>query len=407
MNVDYDPAPRLPVSAGERTFVVVISLAFVALIGADLAQSFSPNKLAALFVLLFWVPLLVLHELAHALAAHSVGWHVNEIVLGFGRELLRFRVGATRVRLRAMPLEGYVVPSPDTIERARVKQAWIYAAGPFSQNLVLLAVGSALDWRWPSPGDSIGRIALESLGVAAALGAVSTLVPYSSRGHASDGLGLLASLFVSTDTFRQRLCWPFLADCRRFLLREQVGLTEQRAREGLEQFPDEPRLQGVLAVCAAAGGEAERAFELLETLGPPEQQLPLVRAELLADATWSVLFGARQDLYTDAQRAVQQALELAPDDLHYQLLLGRIHLDQGRAEPAYAQLMAAYKRTNDVDQEAQCVAYLALACAELARSEGAARAADYAARFVQAALASDLPPALRRRVEAAAASSVS
>jgi len=64
--------------------------------------------------------------------------------------------------------------------------------------------------------------------------------------------------------------------------------------------------------------------------------------------------------------------------------------------------MAAYKRTNDVDQEAQCVAYLALACAELGRTEGAPRVADFTGRFVQAALASDLPPELRRRVEAAA-----
>jgi len=140
MNVDYDPAPRLPVSSGERTFVVVISLAFVGLIAADLAQSFSPNKLGALFVLLFWVPLLVLHELAHALAARWLGWHVSEIVIGFGRELLRFRIGETQLRLRAMPLEGYVVPSPVKIGRARLEQALIYAAGPFSQGLVLLGV---------------------------------------------------------------------------------------------------------------------------------------------------------------------------------------------------------------------------------------------------------------------------
>ena len=103
MNVDYDPAPRLPVSSGERTFVVVISLAFVGLIAADLAQSFSPNKLGVLFVLLFWVPLLILHELAHALAARSVGWRVSEIVIGFGRELLRFQIGDTRVGDRYSP----------------------------------------------------------------------------------------------------------------------------------------------------------------------------------------------------------------------------------------------------------------------------------------------------------------
>jgi len=399
VNVDYDPAPRLPVSSGERTFVVVISLGFVGLLGADLAQSFSPNKLAVLFVLLFWVPLLVLHEFAHALAARSVGWHVSEIVIGFGRELVRFQLGQTRVRVRAMPLEGYVVPSPDRVEGARVKQAWVYAAGPLSQGLVLLGVGSVLGWQWPAPGDPLGRIALESLAVAAALGALCTLVPYASRGHASDGLGLLASLFVSPDTFRQRLCWPFLADARRHLLREQVALAEQRISAGLEQFPEEPRLLGLLAVCAAASGAAQQAFDQLEALGPPENQLPLVRADVLADAGWAVLFAERLDLYSDAQRAVLQALELAPRDLHYQVLLGRLHLEQGRAEPAYAQLMAAYKHTSDVDQEAQCVAYLALCCAELAKAANAPAVAGYAARFLQAALALDLPPALRQRVE--------
>jgi hypothetical protein len=402
MNGDYDPAPRLPVSGGERTFVVLLSVSFIGLLIADLAQSFSPSKLAVVFVLAFWVPMLVLHEAAHALAARSVGWHVSEIVLGFGRELLRFRIGNTRVRVRAMPIEGYVVPSPDRIEGARLKQAWIYAAGPLSELLVCWWVGAALDWQWPAPGDSVGRIALQSLGVAAALGALCTLMPYSTRGHPSDGLGIFASLLVPSESFRQRLCWPFLSDARRLLLREQVALAERRARAGLEQFPDEPRLRGVLAVCQAASGEAQQAFDLLEELGPLERQPPAIRAELLADATWAVLFARRQDLYSDAQRAVQQALELIPDDLHYQILLGRVHLEQGRAEHAYTQLMAAYKRTRDVDQEGQCVAYLALACAELAQSEHPSQVASYADRFVSAARSLDLPPALRQRVDALA-----
>jgi hypothetical protein len=275
----------------------------------------------------------------------------------------------------------------------------VYAAGPLSQGLVLLGVGSVLGWQWPAPGDSIGRIALQSLAVAAALGALCTLAPYSSRGHASDGLGLLASLFVAPDTFRQRLCWPFLADARRHLLREQVTLAEQRARAGLEQFPEEPRLLGLLAVCTAASGAAQQAFDQLEALGPPENQPAPVRADVLADAAWSVLFAQRLDLYSDAQRAVQQSIELAPSDLHYQVLLGRLHLEQGRAELAYAQLMAAYKLTTDVDQEAQCVAYLALCCAALAKSESAPAVAGYAPRFLHAALALDLPPTLRQRLE--------
>jgi hypothetical protein len=401
VNLDYDPAPRLPVSAGERTFVALLAFGFVGLLAADLARGFSPNKLGALFVLLFWVPLLVLHELAHALAARSVGWHVSEVVLGFGRELLRFRIGETRVRIRALPIEGYVVPSPNDLAHARPKQAWIYAAGPLSEVLVFAAVGSALDWQWPSPGDPIGRIALQSLAVTALLGALLTLVPYSTRGHMSDGLGMLASSFIPSEAFRERLCWPFLSDARRLLLRQQIALAERRARAGLDQFPEEPRLYGVLAVCAAAGGQAQRGFDVLEALGPVEQHSPTIRAELLADAAWAVLFSGQRELYAEAQRALSQALELAPDDLHYQILLGRLHFEQGRNEQAYGALMAAYKRTRDGEQEAECVAYLALACAELAKTAPESRGAGYAARFLQAARGLDLPPELRQRLQAA------
>ena len=402
MNVDYDPAPRLPVSAGERLFVVLLSMSFLSLIGLDLARSFSPNKLSALFVLLFWGPLLCMHELAHALAARSVGWRVSEVVIGFGRELVRFRIGGTRVRLRAMPVEGYVVPSPNDTRGARGKQAWIYAAGPLSELCVFGAVALLLDFQLPAAGDSVGRIALQSLAVTAALGALCTLVPYAAGGHASDGLGMVLSLFTPEESFRQRLCWPFLSDARRLLLREQVALAQRRVEEGLLQFPDEPRLLGLLAVCEAAAGQPERAYEMLEALGPPEGQLPLVRAELLADAGWAVLFGAQRELYSEAQRALLQALELVPHDLHHQILLGRVQLEQGRPEQAYAQLMAAYKRTRDVVQEAECVAYLALTCSELRGAAGAPPAGNYAERFAQAALTLDIPPALLQRVQLSA-----
>jgi tetratricopeptide (TPR) repeat protein len=387
------------VSAGERLFVVLLSMSFLALIGLDLAHSFSPNKWSALFVLLFWGPLLCLHEAAHALAARSVGWHVSEVVIGFGRELLRFRVGSTRVRLRAMPVEGYVVPSPNDTRGGRWKQAWIYAAGPLSELCVLGAVALLLDFQLPAAGDSVGRIALQSLGVTAALGVLCTLVPYAAGGHASDGLGIVLSLFTPKESFRQRLCWPFLSDARRLLLREQVALAQRRVEEGLQQFPEDPRLLGVRAVCEAAAGQPERAYQMLEELGPPEKQLPLVRAELLADAAWAVLFSAQRELYSEAQRALGQALELTPQDLHYQILLGRVQLEQGRPEQAYTQLMAAYKRTRDVDQEAQCVAYLALSCSELKDVAGAPPAANYAGRFAQAAERLDIPPALLQRVK--------
>lgn len=401
MNLDYDPAPRLPISPGERTVVLLLSVGFLGLVAADLAHGFSPRKLSAFFVLSFWGPLLGLHEIAHALAARAVGWRVSEMAIGIGRELVRFRIGQTRVRVAALPIEGYVVPSPNTLERARLKQAWIYAAGPLSQLCLCGVACWLLDFRLPAETDSLGRIALESLAAAAGLGALLTLLPYRTGGHASDGLGLLSSCFTSDSSFQERLAAPFLSEARRLLLREQLSLAEQRIAAGLEQFPGDARLTGLLAVCQAAAGRAQQAYATLESLGPVEQREPLVRAALLADAAWAVLVASDQELYSEAQRALQQALELAPGETHYQVLMGRTHLEQGRPEQAYAFLMSAYKRVRDVDQESQCVAHLALACVVLRRSPAAARIASYAPRFLDAVESHDVPPALRERVHRA------
>lgn len=398
MTGDYDPAPRLPVSPGERVVVGLIALGFITLVVADLAKGFSHAKLSVVFVLAFWGPLLVLHELGHALVARLLGWHVTEIVIGFGRELLRFRVGGTRVRVRALPVEGYVVPSPNSTAGARSKQAAIYFGGPLTELLLLVGVGAYLGWQGPEATDSVGRVALHSLAVTAALGALMTLFPYRSGGNPSDGLGMLLSWLASEESFRQRLCWPFLSEGQRLLLREQVELARQAVEAGLAQYPDEPRLRGLLGVCEAAAGRADEGFKTLESLGGPDERPAPVRADLLADAAWAVLFSNDTALLPDAQRAMQRALDDYPDEPHYLLLLGRIHLERGRAPEAYETLMTAYKRTRDADQEAQCVAYLALACEAHRDLPGAQRVFGYAPRFAGATRSLDVPPRLRQRV---------
>jgi peptidase M50-like protein len=398
MNVDYDPAPRLPISRGERMIVLLLALALLGLLGADLARGFGTSKLSVVFVLAFWGPLLVVHELGHALAARLLGWQVSEIVIGFGRELRRFQVGGTRVRVRALPVEGYVVLSPNSTDRARAKQALIYFAGPLTELLILAVVAPLLDFSWPAPGDGVGRVLLHSLGVTAALGALCTLFPYRSMGNPSDGLGVLLSAFASDQSFRERLGWPFLMEARRLLLRESVGLAEQTIAAGLERHPDEPRLLGLRAVCQAAAGQGERAYAALEELGPPDVRPALVRAELLADAAWAVLSARDTALLPDAGRAAERALELCPSDPHYEILLGRVQLERSRPQEAYSSLMSAYKRTRDADQEAQCVAYLALACQALSGSPSASKLAAYADRFEAAVRSHDVPPALRQRV---------
>ncbi|ACY12992.1 RIP metalloprotease RseP [Haliangium ochraceum] len=100
------------------------------------------------FLLLVGV-LVVIHELGHFIAAKLLDFKVLRFSLGFGRPLLRTRLGETEYQLGIMPLGGYVrilgedggddVPSSDAVRSFRGKPLWqrliVVFAGPMA-NLV-------------------------------------------------------------------------------------------------------------------------------------------------------------------------------------------------------------------------------------------------------------------------------
>lgn len=200
--------------AEQITYLVFVTLVLV-LFAAEVARDFEPVKLGALFCVLMWVPLLLVHEAGHALVARWFGCHVEHISLGFGRSLGSFQLGATTVAVRAIPIEGFVRFSSRGL--SRWKNALIYFAGPATELLVgaivLLWVGPD---RLLSASDDIPIIAAQSLCVCAVMSAVANLIPH--MGHASlddrshgrrsspnDGMGILLSLFGRASAVAKRL----------------------------------------------------------------------------------------------------------------------------------------------------------------------------------------------------------
>ena len=89
---------------GERLGVVLFSLFLLGLVAAELLSEFTPRKLSVLFIVAFWGPLLVVHELGHALAARWLGWRLHEIAehLGTSQRTLRRRLERLEARCRAL-----------------------------------------------------------------------------------------------------------------------------------------------------------------------------------------------------------------------------------------------------------------------------------------------------------------
>jgi hypothetical protein len=217
-----------PLSAEDRWISIVFFLLLVGLFTAEICVNYHPVKLTALFIVLFWIPLLVVHEAGHAVVAALLGWRVHCVVIGIGRPLLRFAVGRTPVEIRMFPVEGFVLPTPTNLRAPQLKSALIYFAGPGAVLLVLALLAAVLG---PdtllSPTEHMGLLAAQSLAVTALASAFVTLVPHYTveckRRFASDGLGIIRS-FLHTRADYARL----IEDARAFSPPEPEEGPEER-----------------------------------------------------------------------------------------------------------------------------------------------------------------------------------
>ncbi len=197
----YGSGPtRGPLTRGERWTCAIFAVIFLSLFVAEIVTNYQPAKLSALLIVLFWIPLLALHEASHALVANLLGWYVGQVIIGMGRTVGSFRIGSARVEIRLVPIEGFVRCVPTNLRNLRLKSALIYAAGP---GVELLLAGVILAMVGPdrllSRSNDYWIISLQSLTLAAAMGGVLNLIPQmvvTSTGNVpNDGLGIFLSFF--------------------------------------------------------------------------------------------------------------------------------------------------------------------------------------------------------------------
>jgi hypothetical protein len=207
----YGPAPdRGPLTPQERWFCGIFLAIVLGLLVAEICYNYEPVKLSALLVVVFWVPLLALHEAGHALAAALVGWHVRQVVIGMGRIVGRFRVGSAAVEVRLFPIEGFVLCAPKKLSLPHLKSAFIYFAGPGVELLLALAILFIVGpERLLTRSQDYLVIVWQSLALASTAQAVLNLIPaaiWTPRGIiANDGLGILRSFFLPEEYYARMI----------------------------------------------------------------------------------------------------------------------------------------------------------------------------------------------------------
>jgi len=203
MYLDQRNYDKEPLKKPEKIFIGLMSLAFFSMMVMEILTNYEPKKLGAVLFVVFWIPLLFIHEFGHAMMAKLLGWRVNRIVIGVGKIFMQTRFLNAPMEIRMIPLEGFVQIAPKELSLARFKHALIYFAGPGIELLIFLLVLIYMGGfeQFFSINNDYLRIILQSFAFAALVGAVINLIPLgiiTQEGSTpNDGMGILLCLFSS------------------------------------------------------------------------------------------------------------------------------------------------------------------------------------------------------------------
>ncbi|MGI9222152.1 MAG: site-2 protease family protein [Woeseiaceae bacterium] len=348
-------------SESEARISAVIGIAFAVMILVAVFEEYSASRLSVILVLLWWVPMLILHELGHALAAKMLGWRVQEIVIGFGREIWQWQIGETCVRVKLAPVEGYVLPQPTSANRLRLKSTLIYAAGPGIELLLLAVMLLVLGNDYVFGGSNeLGQVVAQSLAIAILLGAGFNLLPFSTDGGVSDGLGILSSPFMSDRAIEIRLLAADIRKISRQLDDGDMNNAFIAAKQLLARFPDNPLLQELFVRTLSASQRTEEARAYVR------QKLEDQHLDKTRKLMW-LNRQARTELHADEPSAlvldlaVQETLVIAPNDLLATATKGAALIMRGQNDVGGEMLADVWRRNNGQVRDAELLAYLAIA----------------------------------------------
>ena len=350
-----------------------VSIAFTLMVALAIFEEFSIGRLGVVLFFVFWVPMLVLHELGHAVMARALGWKVREIVIGFGRTLWQWRLGETHIKVKLAPIEGYVLPAPIERGNLRLKSALIYAAGPGAELLLLalILVVFGTDSVFGTATDLL-QVSLQMLAAVIVIGAGFNLLPFSTGGGVSDGLGIISAPFMTEDAVELRLLAFEIGEAKSSI---SAGATKQglaKATLLLEKQPGNEHLQRLYCEALSADGQDDVAREYVVQKLAESSMSDSDRIEWLALQARIELYAARPENLT-LDLALQKALALSPDEPQLLALKGASLVRRNRFEDGGNLLAGAWRRNDGSAGDAEMLAWLAIAATRAGNVAAAAR----------------------------------
>jgi hypothetical protein len=298
------------------------------------------DLMAVIWVLmtLVQIPLVILHEAGHALAARLVGTPAYAIFIGRQPWLIDRHLFGIRWRIGRWASGGVTYHAPSEGRHASARDALITAAGPFV-NLVISVIALVSATSLPTSIDhSLAHLALLILGISSAIQFLRNVWPREidtiSGRIPNDGARIRNLLKGKRDN-------PRKASGARHYFRAVFAFTDREfetaAREAAKaraRMTDPASLTAISVLGAAALSESDDACRAVDLLRPLEASAiadPGARAGIVDNLGWAYLLLDEPELLESGILLVAEAIAIAPWEESYVISLACLFAASGTA----------------------------------------------------------------------------
>jgi Tfp pilus assembly protein PilF len=272
--------PDCTVKRKTRSFIWdIVTIVGCGLILYTLSPSSSTAALLimnSLLILLFLIPLIVVHELTHAAVARLAGLRVFGIIIGIGKTIWSGRLFGTDWTINLLPLGGITLVGARPLPFIRLKLFLIYLAGPASH--VILAIGFFLFGKILTTS-VFGHQVLLSLVIANVVLALTNLFPFkvsvATGMQGTDGWHLLHVPFLDNAELTKRYIGYFAGEALQAYAANDFDTAKKWIHQAFTFDSTSGIARNVLGIIQMANGESQASREtFLQILGTEEAQEP-------------------------------------------------------------------------------------------------------------------------------------
>jgi Flp pilus assembly protein TadD len=357
--------PDCTVKRQGRSLLVSIALILSCAVFTFLARPpFFPASLPfeMLLSILAILPLVMIHELAHAAVAEALGLRVFAIMIGMGKRLWSGEFLDMSWSVHQLPLGGATLVGSRPTPNIRWKLFFVYLAGPASHALLffifLFAMGLV-------PSDSLEYRLSKVLAIMNFLSLAMNLIPQQvatpSGMAGTDGWQLTHALSLTEAELNTRYVHYYALEAMRAYQKRDLKSARRWVQQALTLDPDSTAVMNVLGVIQLTSGDHHAARQtFLQLLSTPGASQPGMRYILLNNVAYLDVILGDPSLLPEADQFSAEAVQNVPWEPSFLGTRGAVLAAFGKLEEGSDLLKKSISLHADPKNKALSVCHLAL-----------------------------------------------